>query len=345
MNQEERLLELETSVASLTSRRRHGWRSRWAAIGAAVAVTLGGGTAIKYAGAAPGDVVQNSFVPLSPTRILDTRPAPSNVGGFLGPLTAGQTHTFQVTGVAGVPANATAVVMNITVTGTNDAGYLTVYPAGAALPTASNLNWASGVTIPNLVTVKIGAAGKVSVFNFTGNAHVIADVAGYYVPGNDKFLAVDITGSPEGTATFGDGFGANAGLAFIDVTRQKTSFHVVLPPDYTAGTAIAGTFTWHTSAVSCGVDWEPNYVSVSRSGQVHILGPGASSGMTGPGVSTASATANLVQTAAFSLTSPVAATPLQPGDSYTFGLFRSADSGADTCTSSAIIDSMVLRYE
>jgi hypothetical protein len=343
MNQEFRLSELETQVASLTGRRRGIWRSRWAAIGAAVAVTLGGGTAIKFASAAPGDVVQSSFVPVSPIRILDSRPASST--GFVGPLTAGQTHTFQVTGVAGVPANATAVVLNVTATDTSEASFMTVFPAGTVRPTASNLNWAGGVTIPNLVTVKIGAAGKVTVYNSVGSTNVIVDVSGYYVPGNDKFIAVDVFGSPDGTAAFGGGFGANAGLAFADATNDTASFHVVLPPDYTAGTAIAGTFTWHTPGVSCGVDWEPNYVSVSRSGQIHIVGPGASTGMSGPGVSTATATTNLVLTGAFTLVSPLAAVPLQPGDSYTFSLFRSGTAAGDTCVSPAIIDSMVLRYE
>ncbi len=346
MNSDDRINALESTMAKLTtSRRRTGWRSRWAALGAAVAVTIGGGTVLHYAAAAPGDVVQNSFVPVSPTRILDTRPAPENVGGFVGPLTSGQTHTFQVTGVAGVPANATAVVMNMTVDATTGSSFLTVFPAGTTRPTASNLNWTAGVTIPNLVTVKLGTAGKVSVYNLNGNAHVLADVAGYYVPGNDKFIAVDIFGDPAGTAVFGDGFGANAGLAFADAATDTASFHIVLPPDYTPGTTVVGTFTWHTSVISCAVDWEPNYVSVSRAGQIHIVGPGASTGMTGPGVSTVGATANLVQAATFTLTSPIAATPLQPGDSYTFGLFRSGSAAGDTCLANAIIDSMVIRYE
>lgn len=343
----DRVEKLEAAIAESTAnRRRSGWRSRWAAIGAAAAITIGGGgTALHYVSAAPGDVVQNSFVPVSPTRILDTRPAPENVGGFVGPLTVGYTHTFQVTGVAGVPANAAAVVMNMTVDGTTAPSYLTAFPAGATRPLASNLNWAAGVTIPNLVTVKIGAAGKVSVYNAFGNTHVIADVAGYYVPSNDKFIAVDVFGSPDGAAVFGGGFGANAGLAFADAVSDNSSFHIVLPPDYTPGTTIVGTFTWHTSAISCAVDWRPNYVSVSRAGQIPIVGPGATTGMVGPGVSTTAGNANFVQSATFSLTSPLTAVPLQPGDSYTFGLFRAGAEPTDTCTAPAKIDSMVITYE
>ncbi|MBI5089537.1 MAG: hypothetical protein HZB15_11960 [Actinobacteria bacterium] len=346
MDNEDRIRELEQKVHALgTTRRRRGWRSRWAAIGAAVAVTLGGGTALHYASAAPGDVVTNSFVPVAPVRILDTRPAPENVGGFTGPLATGQTHSFQVTGVAGVPANATAVVMNMTVTATTGSSFLTVYPAGATRPTASNLNWAAGTTIPNLVTVKIGAGGQVSIFNLSGEAHVIADVAGYYIPGNDKFISLDIFGTDDSSALFDGGFGPNAGLVFPDAALSTANFHIVLPPDYTAGTALVGTFTWHTTSINCAVSWRPNYSSVSRAGQVHAPNPGVTSGLTGPGDSANGATANVVQSATFTLTSPDNGFTLQPGDSYTFGLYRNGTNGTDTCASDARIDSIVIRYE
>ena len=349
METEQRLAELEAKIVQLTSgRKRTGWRSRWAAIGAAVAVTLGGGTVLHYAAAAPGDVVQTSFVPISPARILDTRPAPENVGGIAGPLVSGQTITFQVTGVAGVPANASAVVMNVTVDKTTGPSFLTVFPAGVARPTASNLNWAAGATIPNLVTVKIGAGGQVSVYNLNGNAQVIADVAGYYVPGNDKFISVDILGHANDSALFNVAFGANAGLGFADTLSEQASFHVVLPPDYTPGAAVVGSFTWHTPGTSCNVTWRANYVSVSRTGQVHVAGAPPSpttAGMSDPTPTMSSATANLVQTASFTLTSPNPSFTLRPGDSYTFGLFRDGNAGSDTCASDAFIDSMVIRYD
>jgi len=79
-----------------------------------------------------------------------------------------------------VPADAESVVMNTTVTDTTGSSFLTLWPAGQAQPTASSLNWTPGVTIPNAVTVKLGAAGKVSMFNLSGNVDVIADVAGWF---------------------------------------------------------------------------------------------------------------------------------------------------------------------
>ncbi|HUF99430.1 MAG TPA: hypothetical protein VMM60_14975 [Ilumatobacter sp.] len=348
MDQEQRLAELEAQISTISAnRRKTGWRSRWAAVGAAVAVSLGAGSGLYYVSAAPGDVVQNSFVSISPVRILDTRPAPENVGGFVGPLSTGQIHTFAVTGVAGVPANAASVVLNVTATGTTERSFLTVYPTGEPQPVVSNLNWtAGGATVPNLVTVKVGAGGQVSVFNAFGNVHVIADIAGYYVPSNDKFISLDVfEAGSSGTATHSDGFGANTGLTFVDGVNNDANFHLVLPPDYTPGTTLVATFTWHTSAVNCDVHWRANSTSVSRAGQVHPQGVSASAGMSEPGVGAQGATSNMVNSSTFELTSPNAAFTLQPGDSYSFGLFRSGGSAQDTCAASARIDSMVILYE
>ncbi len=120
------------------------------------------------------------FVALPPQRLFDTRagqPAP----GPKGKVGAGQTIDVQITGRAGVPANATAVVMNVTVTETETPGFITVWASGSARPLASNLNYLSpSSTRPNLVTVPIGSGGKVSMYALTP-AHLLADVAGYYV--------------------------------------------------------------------------------------------------------------------------------------------------------------------
>ncbi len=118
------------------------------------------------------------FIALAPARIVDTRSA----GGKLAP---NESRDVQVTGRAGVPdSNVSAVVVNVTVTEPTASGYLTAYPSGTARPTASNLNWTAGTTIPNLVTVKVGSNGMVSLFSFgTGSVHVVADVAGYYLGG------------------------------------------------------------------------------------------------------------------------------------------------------------------
>jgi hypothetical protein len=120
-----------------------------------------------------------TFEPLPPARILDTRfgPSPLPVGTK---LAAGVSLDLQVTGQGGVAADATAVVINMTVEGGTATSHLTVWPTGDAKPNASNVNFVAGQVIPNLVIVKIGAGGKISITNNTGQTHVIGDVNGYF---------------------------------------------------------------------------------------------------------------------------------------------------------------------
>ena len=114
-----------------------------------------------------------TFHALTPSRILDTR-----LGGS--PLGANATLTIPILGQGGVPATSvSAVVLNVTVTNTTAPSYLIVFPAGVALPVASNLNWNPGQTVAKLVTVGLGAGGA-SAFNARGSADLIIDVAGYY---------------------------------------------------------------------------------------------------------------------------------------------------------------------
>jgi uncharacterized protein (DUF1501 family) len=110
---------------------------------------------------------------LRPERLLDTRP-----NGAVG---AGGAIDLTVTGVAGVPTEAKAVVLNVTATQPSSGTYVTVWPSGVARPEASNLNVEAGDTAPNQVIVAVGANGKVSLFNAFGKVHLIADLVGYYV--------------------------------------------------------------------------------------------------------------------------------------------------------------------
>ncbi|WP_208027901.1 hypothetical protein [Rhabdothermincola sediminis] len=125
----------------------------------------------------PPDVWFNA---MSPVRILDSRPSGPQVGPYGSPWGAGTTRDVTVAGVGGVPPDADAVVLNVTVTSTTQNSFLTIWPKGADRPTASSLNWQAGWTVPNAVTVKVGTGGKVSVFNNRGNVDVIFDVVGYY---------------------------------------------------------------------------------------------------------------------------------------------------------------------
>lgn len=112
---------------------------------------------------------------VSPTRLLDTR---DGSGGWLGALSAGQAIDLPVAGTAGIPSDASGVLLNVTVTAATAGGYLTVYPCGADRPLASNLNFTAGQTVSNAVAVRLGTGGSVCLYANQG-VHLVADVAGY----------------------------------------------------------------------------------------------------------------------------------------------------------------------
>jgi len=151
-------------------------RSRWAAIGAAVAVTLGGGGLIGVS-AASGDA--SSLRTVTPTRILDTR---EGAGGKV----SGETVSLQVAGgTSVVPDGASAVAVNLTVTGgerNQGYGFVTAFPCTAisdAVPNASTLNFVEGVDVANSTVVPLGASGMMCLYVY-GSAHLIVDVSAYY---------------------------------------------------------------------------------------------------------------------------------------------------------------------
>ncbi|GAA0678952.1 hypothetical protein GCM10010193_35590 [Kitasatospora atroaurantiaca] len=133
-----------------------------------------------FDGPSGGPEKPSSLNRTTPTRVLDTRygtgsPQQTQVGN-------GATVDLQVTGTAGVPAGATAVMLNVTAAAPASAGYVTVYPTGSARPTASNLNFGAGRDTANLVIVPIGKDGKVSLYNFSAGVGLVADLVGYFTP-------------------------------------------------------------------------------------------------------------------------------------------------------------------
>jgi len=121
------------------------------------------------------------FVPVANVRVADSR-AESRIGALtrFGP---DETQVLQVTGVDPIPAEATAVVLNVTgVDATSDTN-LRLFPATETVPTISNLNLiGGGAPRPNAVTVGLSDTGAVGIYNFAGEADVVVDVVGYFIP-------------------------------------------------------------------------------------------------------------------------------------------------------------------
>ncbi|MEP6940567.1 MAG: Ig-like domain-containing protein [Rudaea sp.] len=133
--------------------------------------------------------VVGGFVALMPARILDTRGGFATSDGMFAGIGALEGHgqvDLNVLGRGGVAKSGVdSVVLNVTVTNPSVTGFATVWPTGAARPAASNLNFVLGDSVSNLVVVKLGATGQVSLFNSAGSTDLIADVVGYFTAGSD----------------------------------------------------------------------------------------------------------------------------------------------------------------
>lgn len=127
------------------------------------------------------------FTAVTPARILDTR---TGVGAPAAKVGPGRSIDLQVSGNGGLPSTGVAAVaLNVTVTEPTAPGFLTVYPTGETLPLAASGTFVAGQTVAGAVVVKVGAGGRVTIFNSSGASHFVADVAGWHA-------AIRDTGSP-----------------------------------------------------------------------------------------------------------------------------------------------------
>jgi hypothetical protein len=169
-------------------------RGRWAAIGAAVAVTLGAGAVVPFVSATASSGTRAVVVSITPCRLFDTRPAPDTVGPRAAPIGQADTHTSFGRGAVGqcnIPAGAIGLVMNVTAVNGTASSFLTVFPTDVPRPLASSLNWTAGqAATPNQVTSLLAADGRVSFFNASGSVNVLVDVVGYLEDHNhdDRYI-------------------------------------------------------------------------------------------------------------------------------------------------------------
>lgn len=155
-----------------------GW-----ARGVAIAVVVLGlgpmngvrGVAAAEVASVGGAVAGAAYVPVGPVRVADTRAS----FGFTssGP----DTIRVRIAGVSGVPADAVAAAITVTADAATGDGYVTVFPAGAARPETSNVNFGNGETRANGAVVELGVDGSVELFGSVG-VELIVDVTGAFVP-------------------------------------------------------------------------------------------------------------------------------------------------------------------
>ncbi|WP_408898472.1 RHS repeat-associated core domain-containing protein [Nocardioides sp. R1-1] len=135
-----------------------------------------------------GQTAAGGFIPLlEPARVVDSRTGQGIPQAKLAP---GTTTTVPIAGSGGIPADATAVFLNLTVVPNAGApeGFVTAYAADLPRP-ASSLNYAASKPTAIGATVALAAsgahAGKIKVYAGGGGAQpidILIDVVGYYTP-------------------------------------------------------------------------------------------------------------------------------------------------------------------
>jgi hypothetical protein len=126
---------------------------------------------------------ESKLVPVTPERFVDTRDG-TGTRGVIAPIPKDGTLDVDIRGHQGAPANATAVIANVTFIG-KAAGYVSAYPSGTDRPNASILNITeAGSAVPNMQIIPLGADGIVKVYSQSGG-ELALDVLGYFVPAPD----------------------------------------------------------------------------------------------------------------------------------------------------------------
>jgi len=159
-------------------------RSRWAGIGAAIAVAIGAGGAgwVVHAGS---EAQPASFVSITPCRLFDTRPAPDTVGDRPSPLGTGEAFERLVWGANGnctIPSTAVGISFNLTVPDAGIDGFMTIFPADAPRPESSIINPVAGAGVKsNGGVVGLSTTGRIKLFTSRGPVDALLDINGYFV--------------------------------------------------------------------------------------------------------------------------------------------------------------------
>ena len=153
------------SVSASTSARTVNWTFN---------VNSAAALGINPAPVAEPSAPATGFAPLAPARIVDTR-TPLGASRL-----AGQgTIRIQITGKAGVPADAKAVLANATVTQTSGSGFLTLWNCSDTRPEVSTLNFSTDQTVANSATIPLDSSGGLCAFSSV-STDLLIDVGGYY---------------------------------------------------------------------------------------------------------------------------------------------------------------------
>ena len=124
----------------------------------------------------PEAATDASFTPVAPVRVADSRTRQGLV-----PFVGASTQTLAVRSRAGIPADATAVIANVTIAGATTSTYITAW-GGGARPAVSTVNAGAGQIVANRALIPLGSDGDATFANAGGTTNVVVDVVGYLAP-------------------------------------------------------------------------------------------------------------------------------------------------------------------
>jgi hypothetical protein len=124
----------------------------------------------------------SQYTPVAPTRLTDTRDRyrPEMHAGTSGELaSAGTTLVVDYGGERSIPANATALSLNVAITGATGNGTLTIYPCDQPRPATTAMAFTPGGAVATGIQATLSADGFLCIFT-TASTHVVVDVAGWW---------------------------------------------------------------------------------------------------------------------------------------------------------------------
>jgi len=240
-------------------------------------------------------------------------------------------------------ASGTAVYVETQTPTSNANGLIDIEIGGGTVVSGnfSNIDWSKG---PYYIKTESDPTGGVS-YTIYGTSQILSTPYALYSNKagklNNNRISLNVYGSYlNGSGhSFGDGFGANAGLFLNDGANNDFCQNFTVPDDYTAGDTLY--IRMVMSSTSTGVtNLLPNWISVARPGVGFITGSNVATGLNIPAINFA--TANIPVEIIGYILSPVTTTTILPGDAISFSFYRS---NSDPNTGTLKIHSIEIIYK
>jgi hypothetical protein len=175
------------------------------------------------------------YTPIDPARYANSRNTKTFDGDHAntGPIAGGTFWKIKIADRGAIPASATTVVANVTVTGPQGNGNLRVYPCTDDVPGASSLNYTAGLTRPNEVVAKLSDSGHLCIWT-KATAHIIVDAVGY-IDDTPGYTPIDPTRYAHSakTTTFDGNFAATGPVTGGTFWKIQIADRGVIPADTT----------------------------------------------------------------------------------------------------------------